>query len=86
MSDPKNTNLKHRILFNKGEAYASPLSTILRKTLDIFSKIKHVPHPKNTNSNNGILFDEGEAHDLPPSTSLRKILDISSKIRHVPHL
>ena len=69
---PKNTNSKHRILFQKREACASPLSTSLEKTLDISSRIKHEPHPRNINSKHRILFDKGEACGLPLSTSLRK--------------
>ena len=49
MPHPKNSNSKYRIWFDKSEACASPLITRLIKTLDITSKIRHVPHPKNTN-------------------------------------
>ena len=35
MSYPKNTNSKHRILFDKNETYASLLNISLRKKLDI---------------------------------------------------
>ena len=37
MSHLYNTNSKHRIWFDKGETCASPLSTSLRKKLDISS-------------------------------------------------
>ena len=72
MPHPKDTNSKHRICFDKGEACASPLSINLWKTLDISSKIGHVPHPNNTNSKHRIWFDKGEACASHLSTNFRK--------------
>ena len=44
---PKKTNSKHRILFHKGEACASLLSTNLRRNYDFSTRMRHVPHFKN---------------------------------------
>ena len=46
VSYPKKTNSKHRILFHKGEACASPLSTSLRRNLDFSRRVRHVSHKK----------------------------------------
>ena len=39
----KKTNLKHKILFHKGEACAYSLSTSLRRNSDLSMRVRHVP-------------------------------------------
>ena len=41
---------KLRILFHKGEACASPLSTSLRRNSDFLRRVRQVSHPKKTYS------------------------------------
>ena len=76
---------KLRILFHKGEACPSPLSTSLRRNSDFSRKVKNVSHPKKTNSKHKILFNKGEACASPLSTSLRRNLDFLRWVRHVSH-
>ena len=40
------TNSKHKILFHKGEACTSPLSTNLRRNSDFSGKVRHLCCPK----------------------------------------
>ena len=44
---PKKTNSKHRILFHKGEACASPLNTSLRRNSYFSRKVRYVSHKNN---------------------------------------
>ena len=55
-ASPKKINSKHRILFHKGEACVSPLSTSLRRNSNFSRKVRHVSHKKKTNSKHRICF------------------------------
>ena len=76
---------KHRILFHKSEACASPLNISLRSNSEFLRKVKNVSHPKKTNSKHKILFHKDEACDSALSTILRRNSDFSRRVRHVAY-